>query len=73
MEYVISFAIGILTGWGSNYLWHKWQSRRKDTHIQVQADSEGFTFSGRFNANATARDDDSKDLLSAINNAVNKK
>ncbi len=72
MEHLLSFAIGIATGWVSNFLWHKWQSRRKDTHITLETDSTGFKFSGRFNADATSNDEGSKDILNAINQTINK-
>ncbi|PTP52737.1 hypothetical protein CWN83_13420 [Vibrio splendidus] len=72
MDIYISLAIGIVTGWCSNLLWYKWQNRRKDTHLTIETDSSGMKFSGRFNADVTADDDGTKDILSAINSAVNK-
>ncbi|HIF9101665.1 TPA: hypothetical protein ACX6PR_002586 [Photobacterium damselae] len=72
MEIIISLIIGVVTGWFSNFFWSKWQDRRKDTYLTIEADGTGLKLSGRFNVEVTDNDADTKNILKAVNNAVNK-
>ncbi|UNU28190.1 hypothetical protein [Aeromonas hydrophila] len=66
---IASFFIGILTGWISNFLWSKWQNRRKDSHLIIESDQSGIRFTGRFNAKMTSQDEMSKEIFKVVSGA----
>lgn len=66
---IASFFIGILTGWISNFLWSKWQNRRKDSHLIIESDQSGIRFTGGFNAKMTSQDEMSKEIFKVVSGA----
>ena len=50
MDIIISFVVGIVSGWTGNFVWSKFKPERKEEHLVVDISNDRIIFTGSIKA-----------------------